>query len=99
MVQNLFKILFIVITILAHLLDDFFFQTILSNMKQKSWWKQNYTDEQYKNDYKMALFCHSLEHSCMIMIPSIIYNIAYPSSYDQSSYIINNKCNNSYVYR
>lgn len=60
------KLLFLMI--LFHLIDDFTLQpVILSKLKQKKFW-DNYS-YLYKNDYRMALFEHSLEWSIMIMIP------------------------------
>ena len=58
----------------CHLIDDFVLQNKFSYLKQKSWWvktcKDNgYDIEKYKNDYKMALFEHSLEWSIAITIP------------------------------
>lgn len=52
-----------------HVLDDYFLQGILASMKQKKWWQENYPDDQYKHDYIMALFMHSLSWSFMIMLP------------------------------
>lgn len=66
------KILFLMF--LCHIIDDFVLQTKFSYLKQKSWWKKACAEdelpiEKYKNDYKMALFEHSLEWSIMIMLP------------------------------
>lgn len=60
--------------IFCHLIDDYFFQGIFASLKQKAWWKKACADdglnfEKYKNDYKMALFEHSLEWSIAIIIP------------------------------
>jgi hypothetical protein len=41
-------------------------------MKQRSWWEENAPKEEYKNDYKMALFMHAFSWAFMIMIPYII---------------------------
>ncbi len=63
--------------ILCHILDDFVLQPVcLSNLKQKHWWDEHYPGKQYKNDYKMALFIHSLSWSIMIHLP-IMYNMFY----------------------
>lgn len=52
-----------------HVLDDYFLQGCLANMKQRDWWKTNYPDNKYKYDYIAALFMHSLSWSFMIMLP------------------------------
>ena len=56
--------------ILCHLIDDFTLQpAILSKLKQKEFWKD--LPRLYRNDYKIALFLHSLEWSIMIHLPII----------------------------
>ena len=59
----------------CNIIDDFCLQGILASMKQKSWWEKNYPNEQYKNDYKIALFMHSASWSFMILLPISIYAI------------------------
>lgn len=69
----------ILLMILLHIIDDFVLQPVcLSKLKQKSWWEKNvYPDmdekarELYKNDYKAALFVHSVSWSIMVMLPFI----------------------------
>lgn len=68
--------IFILISMLfCHIIDDYYLQGILASMKQKLWWEKNYSNEKYKNDYKMALFMHSASWSFMILLPVSIYNI------------------------
>ena len=60
--------------ILCHILDDFVFQPVcLSNMKQKTWWKEHMFNERdnepYKNDHIAALVVHSISWSIMINLP------------------------------
>ena len=56
--------------ILLHVIDDFHLQGILANMKQKEWWrKQEGYNDLYKNDYKTALFIHSLSWAIIISLP------------------------------
>ena len=60
----------------CHLIDDFVLQDKFTYLKQKSWWIKTCKDEglsieKYGNDYKMALFEHSLEWSIAIIIPVI----------------------------
>ena len=64
--------------ILCHILDDFVLQPVcLSNLKQKHWWDEHCYGKQYKNDYKMALFIHSLSWSIMIHLPIIFLLFPY----------------------
>lgn len=58
--------------ILLHIITDFNLQGMLKELKQKQWWKDNYPDKKYDNDYVMALFLHSLEWSIVVHIPMII---------------------------
>lgn len=70
----LFKLF--ILSILLHIIDDFVLQPVcLSKLKQKKIWveHENYSDK-YKNDYKMALFIHSLSWSIMIMFPLLLLN-------------------------
>lgn len=66
--------IFILISMLfCHIIDDYCLQGILSSMKQKSWWENNYPNEKYKNDYLMALYMHSASWSFMVLLPISIY--------------------------
>lgn len=66
--------------LLLHIIDDFHLQGILKEMKQKSWWlKQNGYKPLYENDYKMALFIHSLSWSIMISLPVMLLMSGIPS--------------------
>ena len=56
-----------------HVLDDYTLQGILSQMKQKSWWKKNAPDKEYEYDYIMALLMHGISWSFMIMLPIAVY--------------------------
>ena len=56
--------------IFAHIIDDYYLQGILAQMKQKKWWiNQEGFKPLYKNDYKMALLMHSMSWSIMILLP------------------------------
>ena len=61
--------------IFLHVLDDYYFQGCLANLKQKKYWEAlpGYT-EKYKNDYIVALLMHSFEWAFMIMLPLIVYH-------------------------
>lgn len=58
----------------CHIVDDFYLQGILAQMKQKVWWQDK--GKLYENDYKIALALHSLSWTCSIFIP-IVMHIAY----------------------
>lgn len=80
-----------ILMLLCHIIDDFVLQPIcLSNLKQKNWWGENCNGKQYRNDYKMALFIHSLSWSIMIHLP-LMYNMFYmfPEIFILLSIIIN----------
>lgn len=58
---------------LCHIVDDFVLQPVcLSKLKQKEWWRTNYPDPLYKDDYKVALGIHSLSWAIMIHLPFIL---------------------------
>ena len=64
----------LILMLICHVLDDFVFQpVILSKLKQKKTWEG--LDDQYADDYKMALFIHSLSWSCMIMLPFVLLSL------------------------
>ena len=64
----------LIFMILCHIIDDFVLQGWLASAKQENWWKkQEGYNDLYKNDYKMALFIHSLEWSIMIHLPIIVF--------------------------
>lgn len=69
-----------------HIVDDYYMQGCLANMKQKLWWHKTYDkydingkiifnieDSIYKYDYIMALICHSFSWTFMIMLPLALY--------------------------
>lgn len=67
------KIFVLLWMLFNHILDDYFLQGCLANMKQRDWWKDNYPNNRYKHDYIMALFMHSLSWSFMIMLPIAVF--------------------------
>ena len=58
--------------IFLHVVDDYYLQGILAQLKQKSWWEKNAPDPLYKNDYKVALVTHAFSWTFMIMLPITI---------------------------
>lgn len=84
-------IIILLLMFLCHIIDDFVLQPIcLSNLKQKSWWQKHCDGKPYLNDYKMALFIHSLSWSIMIHLP-LMFNMFYifPEIFILISVIIN----------
>jgi hypothetical protein len=60
----------------CHIVDDYYLQGILANMKQKAWWrKQESYNELYKYDYIVALFMHAFSWAFMIMLPFVLVGI------------------------
>ena len=63
----------LLLMIFMHIVDDYYLQGILANMKQKCWWEtREWFKPLYKNDYKMALLMHSMSWSIMILLPPMI---------------------------
>ena len=78
--------IFIVCAMLfMHVLDDYVLQApCLCNLKQKSFWEKNASEEQYKKDYIVALFMHALSWSFMIMLPCALaldFNVGFGFAY------------------
>lgn len=62
--------------IFMHIVDDYYFQGILSYMKQKEWWiNQKRYSKKYSKDYIVALIAHSFSWTFSIMLPIAIYNL------------------------
>ena len=59
--------------IFCHIVDDYYLQGLLANLKQKSWWEKQAPDKMYKHDYLMALLMHSMSWAFMIMLPLLVY--------------------------
>lgn len=55
--------------VFLHIVDDYYLQGILANLKQKSWWQKNAPDDLYKYDYLIGLAMHSMSWAFMIMLP------------------------------
>ena len=62
-----------------HLIADYCLQGCLANMKQKSWWEEQFekfnVDEKhrelYKDDWEVGLYCHAMMWSIVTFIPLI----------------------------
>lgn len=69
--NNIF-ILFLMIFL--HIADDYYFQGILAQMKQKTFWQENAPEPMYRYDYLWALIMHAFSWTFMVMLPVIFIN-------------------------
>lgn len=68
------KVFVFIAMLFCHIVDDYKIQAgVLNNLKQKSWWEENYPDKLYRYDYIMGLIMHSISWSFMVMLPIAIY--------------------------
>ena len=67
--------------IFLHIVDDYYLQGILAQMKQKKFWKEQAPDELYKYDYIWALIMHAFSWTFMIMLPLIFVSSISPAFY------------------
>ena len=67
--------------IFLHIVDDYYLQGILAQMKQKKFWKEQAPDELYKYDYIWALIMHAFSWTFMIMLPLIFVSPINPVFY------------------
>lgn len=81
------KLIILLTMLFLHIVDDYYLQGILAQMKQKSWWKENAPDELYKNDYKVALLEHAFSWTFMIMLP-ITVTMIIQNNYINTIYIV-----------
>lgn len=67
------KLFVVALMVFCHIADDYYLQSILASMKQRSWWEANYPQQLYKYDYIMALAMHAMSWSFMTMLPVAAY--------------------------
>ena len=58
-----------------HIYDDYHTQGILAQFKQKKWWEENYPQDLYKSDWKIALYEHAFQWSFTTMLPLLVYSV------------------------
>ncbi len=58
-----------------HIYDDYHTQGILAQFKQKKWWKENYPQDLYKHDWRIALYEHAFQWSFTTMLPLLVYSM------------------------
>jgi len=78
--------LIILLTVLAHIIEDFHLQGIMASMKQKSWWFEQFAKvsaeqpdrempdimRKYGKDYIIVLILHGMEWSICVSLPALI---------------------------
>lgn len=60
----------------CHIIDDFYLQGILANLKQREWWEKNAPDALYALDYIVALIVHGFSWATMMLLPFAAWIIA-----------------------
>ena len=60
--------------VFMHIVDDYYLQGILANLKQRSYWESHAPGKMYKYDYIVALLMHGISWSFCIMLPIVISN-------------------------
>ena len=53
--------------VFLHIVDDYYLQGMLADLKQKSWWKGK--GKKYENDYLVALIMHGFSWSFLVCLP------------------------------
>jgi hypothetical protein len=56
-----------------HVVDDYYLQGILANLKQRSYWEERAPDKMYQHDYIVALVAHAFSWCVSIHIPVIVW--------------------------
>lgn len=67
------KIFVILSMIFFHIVGDYVVQGCLADLKQRSWWENNYPDKKYRYDYIAALLMHSLCWTFLVMLPIAVF--------------------------
>jgi len=72
--------LIILLTALAHIVEDFHLQGKMADMKQKSWWAEQWAKHngtapklppKYRYDYVIVLILHGMEWSICVSLPAL----------------------------
>ena len=65
----------IFIMLIMHIIADYMLQTdLMAKAKQKKWWKENYPEKMYENDWMVILITHSFEWAFFIQAPLVVYD-------------------------
>lgn len=63
------EILILFAMLFCHIVDDYYLQGILADLKQRAWWVCRHPTTIYKRDYIAALAAHGFSWAFMIMLP------------------------------
>lgn len=69
---NTIKFILLISMLLLHIVDDYYMQGILAQMKQRKWWEKNAPQALYRHDYIMALAEHAFSWAVMVHIPAFV---------------------------
>ena len=69
------KLLILFSMLFCHIVDDYYLQGILANLKQRQWWIENAPQKMYEKDYLVALFMHGFSWSFMVHLPLTVYSV------------------------
>ena len=83
------KILILLLMIFCHIVDDYYLQGVLAQMKQKRWWAENYPNKLYRYDYFVALLMHGFSWAFMITLPLTIYTFVTGGKWYSFLFIVN----------
>ncbi len=81
--MNISSASLLLLMILGHLVADYTLQGWLASGKQKKWWDSQLKDapdemkRKYRNDYKVALVCHSLYWSIIVCLPLLFHPVLF----------------------
>ena len=70
-----YRLLILFSMFFCHIFADYNLQGIMSQMKQREWWRKQTTSKYYDNDYKMALLEHAFTWSFVMELPLIVISI------------------------
>lgn len=66
------KLILLAVMFFCHIVDDFYLQGLLAQMKQREWWRRNAPGRLYRNDHVMALFEHAFSWSFVMSLPLLV---------------------------
>lgn len=69
------KIFILLSMVFLGIVDDFYLQGILGNLKQKKWWDEHHPEKLYKEDWWIAMYLHSFSWTFLMMLPAIIFTL------------------------
>lgn len=83
------KVFLLFCMIFCHIIDDYYLQGILINLKQRTWWEQNEPEVMYRHDYIVALLMHSFSWTFMVMLPISAYVFLFGGTWYPMLYLFN----------